>query len=1159
MRDYDLEMALVNRLILHLEESLGGRNCKELLDRPPGDYFHLGVLVPQPDGQYSSESINASEKDDEEAESSTFRGGQITQVRSARRPVSTIGCEFAVKPDDSGCVELSIRSSFAIYPRYFPKHDQQRTELGTGARGGTTVSQHGIPIRERYKRIDVPMNAYPLTLQLPQEGSVAVIVLPSKEEPFQEALDAISKAYLSDPMAYRRLSSQRQVIPPSALQTEPLYEKYLASAATEKPSFPFRASYDVRAYKKDNGEWRISVFLTNRTTENDGTSSSSTAIQRSLRSLVDVRIQVEIRTGDVHPIELVGGAADYQVDRNVWAVGHACTATFAPATATVSTDCLGRFKQPRLTTMESTHAEFDVLATEPIHHLEAFAAEMDRFVADWNDYINCLDSSEAHACRTDRAAFLAEVARFREGVQALRTNPQLLRAFQSMHKAMIRAGARKSPPIVRWRLFQIGFIVTQLPALAAREGFNTDTLLRLDTLWFPTGGGKTEAYLGLIVCAALFDRLRGKSIGVTAWLRFPLRMLSVQQLQRASVILYEAEIERQTLTRQGYEMGEAISLAFLVGGGQTPNALSSEEIEKWLVDPDKLVLVPQCPRCGKHSVKLVGDKAVVRLYLRCQEQDCRHLLQVYVSDDEVYRFLPTVLVGTIDKIASIAWQKKFARLYGYVTHRCPVPEHGFTHGDYCSVFSCKKKTKSMPRVEPYDPVPALQVQDELHLLREELGTFSGHYETLLRFISGARSNGKPTKLLAATATIEGLQHQSQNLYGVPAVRFPVRGFRSGESFYSRWKMDPAGARPEYARYYIGAMSPRLHEPNMAHRCLEILHQEVRRLRNDIYALRSILGDTASQMSDENLRELLDFYDVSLTYVQSKEHGERIRGDLDRRTKQALPKAGQRDLETVVLTGNSTMAEISRTVKEIEEPREWNNLERVDAVIATSVISHGVDVERFNVMVLAGIPGRTAEYIQASSRAGRQHLGLVVVAFSPWKNRDASLFHRFQEYHKHIERLVEPVPINRFAKFSVRRTAPGILAGALLSLFAPAVGGSEGGMMDKPQIVRNLLDGLPDGRRIREQEVLEAMRSAYAIGLGIFDPSLEAAMDELVREEYRRQMAFLQRAKSDRLANELNPQPMTSLRDVDRQVPFEPAPGHASMLDVLRRRTRAEGG
>jgi hypothetical protein len=253
------------------------------------------------------------------------------------------------------------------------------------------------------------------------------------------------------------------------------------------------------------------------------------------------------------------------------------------------TEALARFAQPRRTTSQQPTARFADLLSHPFETLEAIRQAMLSYAASWqadvlDGNVRELSSEELAQCRRDHELFRQEEERFAAGVAALAADERLRRAFDAMNRVFQRtAGGRYDS----WHLFQIVFIVSQLPALACREDVVEgewpagtrrewpDALEWADVLWFPTGGGKTEAYLGLIACAALFDRLRGKRFGVTAWLRFPLRMLSVQQLQRAAVVLWEAEQERLRLQGDASSNSDKISLGYFVGGTSTPNQLRS--------------------------------------------------------------------------------------------------------------------------------------------------------------------------------------------------------------------------------------------------------------------------------------------------------------------------------------------------------------------------------------------------------------------------------------------------------------------------------------------------------------------------------------------------------------------------------------------------------
>jgi hypothetical protein len=401
--------------------------------------------------------------------------------------------------------------------------------------------------------------------------------------------------------------------------------------------------------------------------------------------------------------------------------------------------------------------------------------------------------------------------------------------------------------------------------------------------------------------------------------------------------------------------------------------------------------------------------------------NCDTELPIYVSDDEVYRFLPTVVVGTIDKMASIAYNAKFPLLWGGASWRCPEsPEHGFGIGDWC-IRSCTRnrgqdrRARQRVRVTPYDPSPTLHIQDELHLLQQELGAFAGHYETLVRACESA-VGGRPPKTIAATATIEGFEHQIRHIYRVArARRFPTRGYDLLETFYTSVDRDhDEPERPEkVARLYVAFRPPHLHAADAASLCARLLHEELIRLFDYPYDAAAWLPNARTE---EEVHELLYCYATTLTYVGSKARGVRIRQALDRVAGRLRP-GGARDLATEFLSGDSSLAEIAETVRRLEYPPEWTEEGYLDATVATNVISHGVDVERFNVMLMDSIPEETADYIQASSRSGRRHVGLVMTILPSYSLRASSVYHRFKEYHQHLERLVSPVSVNRFAKYA----------------------------------------------------------------------------------------------------------------------------------------------
>ncbi len=1178
---YRDEEALVTHLVNNLEERLSGRHETRILRIVPTDHCHLGVLGPrdpivtQPepldpdadtttaDNEPPSDSALVSPSpetdENEDSEDSASEAEQVSAEQSGttrdstRRPPSSLGFEIVIASNAGNEIELNLELSFALYTQHFPTFEEEREELGRVTLNGTTQTRsrqarQTVPLIEVFERREVEVG--PITIRINPElrrqrlddGGLV-----------QQALDAVLEEAAASPTIARPITGNA-IVPAISLTDSDTFQRFLQRVATGAPILPpLRVSLDLRSSKLSDGTLRVTCYICNNTPRD--------LVQRfrdQYNVLADCKLSAGIVHGDLRPVELLPVPKDYQFDRRVWAVGNSASAVVSDARRSIRTETLSRFNQPRRTTNQSPRATFSELANNPIPVLENIRVAMTAYAESWQRTIvgeNSLGLStdELNQCSADLEAFREEEKWFSAGIAALIKDDRLRYAFEGMNRVFQRTSRFQS-----WHLFQIVFIVGQLPSLAIREGISDgewpigtthdwmSVLNSADVLWFPTGGGKTEAYLGLISCTALYDRLRGKRFGVSAWLRFPLRMLSVQQLQRAARVVWETEIERRVLVADDLS-SEPISIGYFVGKSSTPNRLDHLE---WSFDRlendshlrDKLLLVSNCPACSStNTVQIQIDRALYRIRHVCAQ--CQQQLPIYVSDDEIFRFLPTVIVGTVDKIASIAFKPHFPMLWGATTWRCPEnPEHGFGMADWC-ITGCATNPRSggRPRqrttVTPYDASPALHIQDELHLLQQELGAFSGHYETLVRACE-ERVGGRPAKIIAATATIEGFEHQLRQIYGLPnARRFPTRGHSLLESFYTSpdYVADNVQNQIKTARVYVAFRPPHLHAADAASLCVRHLQEELNRLHDNPHEL---IGFLPTAQSVQAVRNLLYFYSTILTYVGSKPRGVRIKQALDRDADRLSPD-GSRDLNTEFLTGNSTLAEIAEVIRRVEDPPLRSEETYLDATIATSIISHGVDVERFNLMVMDGIPEETADYIQTSSRSGRRHVGLVLATLASYSIRASSIYHRFNEYHAHLERLVSPVSVNRFAKFAAQRTASGIFAGLLIGRYCTLVPNHQ---LAKRRVAAEFLDPNTTSqlsRQLSRQEIHEAVREAYALGDGIYPNGLELRMGQVLHNELERFLHLIAGSRKDRLTDALQPTPMTSLRDVDTGVRFRP--------------------
>ncbi len=706
------------------------------------------------------------------------------------------------------------------------------------------------------------------------------------------------------------------------------------------------------------------------------------------------------------------------------------------------------------------------------------------------------------------AEFLEEQRRMANGVRLLESNQQLRRAFHLMNEAMKVAAYGKYEG---WRPFQIGFLL----ANAASVLGTSDETEVADILWFATGGGKTETYLGLLVMAAFHDRLTGKSSGITAWSRFPLRLLSLQQTQRFADAMAGAEIVR----RKHHIDGDPFSLGFFVGEGATPNAIPLEpkETDPDVDDdsmPDRFQVLLNCPFC-RRPAQMGFDRKTWRLEHRCGHSECpwpEAALPFYIVDQEIYRFLPTVVVGTLDKVATVSMQ---AAMRGFVSSPyglCSAKNHGYTYAPRstrpsgCLVPGCRGHRTDLPMNAKRYP-PTFRLQDELHLLRDSLGAIDSHYECLMDHLAVETCSVR-AKIVASSATLTGYERQCDVLYRRRGRVFPAQGPRANESFWST-------ETPNLLRRFV-ALAPRGATLEFAaDRILTVLQQAVREMRDDPVGTCGEIG-----VDVEFAAQLLSLYGTDVVY------GNTIR-DLDasvRSLETQVPVKGP--LHTAQLTGHTPFSEVRQTLDRLQTPEPAFD-ERIHVIAASSMMSHGVDVDRLNVMVMLGLPLATSEFIQATARIGRRRPGLVFVLHKMALERDASLFRAFQPFVEQGDRFVDAIPVTKRSSRVLERTMPGLMLARVRHLFEPTSGKSLWTPNQLRQFCRtSSLDA--QSQIAAFIELLEADSS--------LDEPLRTTMSSWLEEYFRR---LLDPAFPSETADDLSPSgaPMRSLRDVEEQAPI----------------------
>jgi hypothetical protein len=914
------------------------------------------------------------------------------------------------------------------------------------------------------------------------------------------------------------------------------YEIRLASLPAGSVPFLWKPVVDVRlvAAPTEPNCARVALRLINRSERPKG----------SQRDYVDpnlyaVRVMANIPSAAHRDTVFRELPESYRYDRHMPGVGvnaHVISRLPSPDTILLESDTVPTKEVPRLEprSVRDAAPRFDALTVNPVPILRAILDDMRSYNADrWQTKIDSLSGREREEAERSRAQFRTETARFEKGIELLEDEryPLVRRAFALMNRAV----GESARGYEEWRLFQIVFVVSQLPGLAAREYPEIDAEDDVvDILWFAAGGGKTEAFLGLIVWQAFFDRLRNKKVGSAALVRFPLRLLAFQQLQRLARVLGRAELIR---AREGLG-GSRFSMGYFVGSGITPNSIGNDLHEQYRTHgPDKRNLqVFECPFCDS-EVELTYDADLRVVEHQCTSGSCPNgskRLPIYVTDQDVYRFLPTVIVATVDKLAILGQNGAFHNILGRFDMLC------YKHG-----VSFRNSNKSCPAAKSvgsgeeadrcggapvergtfHDPAPSLLVQDELHLLNENLGAFDAHYETGAMQL--ARSLGeRPWKIIAATATIEEYDEHAWQLYLRRARQFPGPGPEAYESFYYQQNPDKVG------RIFVGILGVgRKHTPS-ATRMLSLVYLELQRARElseEDPAEASARYGTGN-LSTEAFRELIFYYELPLTYVLTRKGSDQVAEAIESRVQQELKVSAplHGDLIVDTFNGGADVAEMRKAMHDIEtadhrdDPRE-----RIRGIVATNVISHGVDVNRFNVMVFAGFTRLVAEYIQASARVGRKYPGISFLIATPQSERDRSIFDRFAKFHEYLDRLVDPSPVNRWPEQVLQRTVPGLLAGYLMGPAAERLGQSLSS-------VEQILDsrGKTGSEGLNEDEIVAWMKQALGAEHA---PSPERYADRLeivTRNKYSSIVnTQRRRGQQPRWINAYL-ESMRSLRDVD---------------------------
>ena len=564
-------------------------------------------------------------------------------------------------------------------------------------------------------------------------------------------------------------------------------------------------------------------------------------------------------------------------------------------------------------------------------------------------------------------------------------DPKVFEAFQLANRAMyeqrknnlIINGKYTPDTNIAWYPFQLAFFLQEIVSFADPK---SDDRKIVDLLWFPTGGGKTEAYLGIAAFCIFLRRIRHGADGVTVLMRYTMRLLTFQQFERASALICACELIRQEKGLKGGEIG----IGLWAGQALTPNKIEiAEKILNGEIEANEEtgnpVQITKCPWCGSEISKddYCCNSSKKRLFIKCPNDSCsfNEGLPIHLIDEDIYHNTPTYIVATIDKFAQIALNEECAALFGSKVGKLP---------------------------------PELIIQDELHLISGPLGTITGLYEAAIKRL--CENNNVEAKVIASTATIRNAKDQIKALYASDYSQFPPQGININDSFFAV----ESSRDDKPARLYLGCMGIGTSPTTMMIRTMSAMLYGSRYLfeldeldENIIDAYWTLTGyfNTLRELGGALIRVVDDIQD-RFRYLRNSKFSK----------KYPMIRCDYRYDKYKELTSREKSEDIGKVIQK-ELPIKFTkdgSTYPYDFVLASNMISVGVDVGRLGGMVVVGQPKSTAEYIQATSRVGRENPGIVLTTYNQAKSRDRSHYEQFYQYHSSFYKYVEATSITPFA-------------------------------------------------------------------------------------------------------------------------------------------------
>jgi len=811
--------------------------------------------------------------------------------------------------------------------------------------------------------------------------------------------------------------------------------EFLVNGPKQYKIFDGKAKIDA-LWRPYNDGYIVTITMSNDTKIDATKSGKAFNLDQNENTLFEVEFQCIVESGnvDVYPSKNKTLLNDEEKEielryknLHIYAVGHGTAVNWKRNKhdkMEIWTDFLPTVEVPQVTADTGGKSdkvlEFNFLKDcgnndVVIQELNNFVLNYENWISDQEAKVDAEDEEDKKTAKNIIKNLIIAKKRMHQGIELLKNDDYARISFSTANEAMLRQwisgdankGINKDKSAYKWRPFQLAFILMTLESATNEDSNFRDTL---DLIWFPTGGGKTEAYLGLMAFLFIYRRLKypASSGGTVTLMRYTLRLLTSQQFLRASKVICALELIRQKKVNIFGE--EPFSIGLWVGSASSPNTFN--QVKKIIEEKQfsKLVL-NSCPWCNSDFTEANYRWSEDSFHFTCHNDRCdfgkvrNNILPCNVVDEALYQKPPSLLISTVDKFARLAWEERAGSFFGNNGNR----------------------------------PPELIIQDELHLISSALGSIVGLYEVAIDTVLISR--GMRAKYIASTATIKNAAKQVKTLFAREMAIFPPPGLRYDDSYFAK----TVPLEEKAGRLYVGYLAPLLDRQH----CLEplagvLLSNPIKLFKDDEqfmdkwwtqivyhgslkgvgnsrtlyqsgvssylnkFTLENMKNDIEKDfpnfLKDRNLKSISDFNKIEDTNVKAI-------------VDQYLPV---RDIGVKTLTSNQTAEENAHIFDALAKDKDDN--EAIDVALATNMISVGLDVSRLALMIINGQPLTTAEYIQASSRVGRGETpGIVFVNYYKTQARSLSHYENFRSYHDSFYRFVEPSSLTPFT-FQARSRA-----------------------------------------------------------------------------------------------------------------------------------------